>query len=143
MDFDAFNTAMENGTTDIVKLWMRWMILIFLLSLLFVARYKAARWAFLAIIATAICGGGVWALSQSVHLLGIAHLFVWAPLAAYIWISTLSPQARAKADSSTRINKSSLYHKVYMLWAVLIFLTIIISLVFDVRDIFLVATGAK
>ena len=142
MDINEIYTAMEGETTEAVKLWMRWMIAIFFLSLVFVKRYKAARWTFLAIFATIICAAITWALSKSVHLFGIPHLIVWTPLAIYIWKQVLSPRARTAAVPAN-VNDSGLYHKAFMLWAVLIFITILISLAFDVRDVYLVAIGVK
>ena len=142
MDINEIYATMSAETTYVVKLWMRWMVSIFLLSLVFLKRYKAARWTFIAIIATMICAVITWKLSKNVHLFGIPHLIVWTPLAVYLWKQTLSPRARAAATPDN-INKDGLYHKAFMLWAVLIFVTILISLVFDVRDTYLVAIGVK
>ena len=142
MDMNEIYATMSAETTYAVKLWMRWMMFIFILSLAFVKGYKTARWAFLAIIATIICGAITWALSKNVHLFGIPHLIVWTPLAIYIWKHTLSPRARA-AVPPANVNTSGLYHKAFMFWATLLFITILISLVFDVRDVYLVATGVK
>ena len=143
MDFQELNTAVAGEITDVVRYWMRWMMFIFILSLAFVKRYKAARWTFISIIGTVICGVIIWILSKSIHLIGIAHLIVWTPLAIYFWKTTLSPRAESTSAAAQNINKQGLYHKSYMLWSVLIFVTILISLVFDVRDVFLVATGVK
>ncbi len=122
--------AMEVGTSGAVKLWMNWMGLIFIAALLFVRKHKAARWALLTMVATIICVSVIWFQTQNIHLFGIAHLLFWAPLALYLWNVVLS-----KTD-----NKE---HKLFYVWAVLLFATIIISLIFDVRDIYLVMTGGR
>jgi len=79
-----------------------------------------------------------WAITKNIHLFGIPHLIVWTPLAIYLWKSTLSPAARAATPLI-----SGAYSKAHLVWVALLFVTIIISLVFDVRDVFLVMTGAK
>lgn len=135
---DAFNAAMEAGTSDAVKHWMNWMSLVFLASLIFVWKFKAARVTLIALIFTMIGAVIVWSLTKNVHLLGIVHLVVWLPLAVYLWKTTLSPSARLSAG-----RPKTAYTRAHMLWVILLFATIIISLLFDVRDIFLVLTGAK
>ena len=143
MDILAILNAMESETTFVVKLWMGWMAFIFLLSIVFIPRYKAARWALAAISATGIGILITWALTHSVHLFAIGHLIFWTPLAVYMWKTTLSPRARAASPEAAAPKAGGLYQKSFMLWATLLVLTIIISLVFDVRDIYLVATGVK
>ena len=138
MDFDALMNMMQAETTQNVKYWMRWMIFIFLASLLFFTRFKTARWATAAIVATMILAVLTWLITKNVHLFGIPHLIVWTPLAFYLWKTALSPAARANAPSPL-----SLYGKAHLIWAALLFITILISLPFDLRDIYLVAIGAK
>lgn len=130
---DAMSAAMEAGTSDAVKLWMNWMMLVFAASLIFVWKFKPARWVLAAFIATGFVGFGIWSLTQNIHLLGIAHLLLWLPLAVYLWKGVLSGTAKPAWAS----------HKIFFFWVLLVFVTIMISLVFDVRDIFLVMTGAK
>ena len=135
---EAFNAAMEAGTSDAVKLWMNWMSIVFLASLIFVWKFKAARAVFLVLVLTMIGAVIVWSLTKNVHLLGIVHLVVWLPLGIYLWKSTLSAGARSTASGSR-----TLYSRAFLIWVALVFATIVISLVFDVRDIFLVLTGGK
>jgi len=130
---EAFNAAMEAGTSDIVKLWMNWMTIVFVASILFVWKHVQARWVFAALIATGIGAFIVWSTTQNVHLLGIVHLVVWLPLAIYLWKSTLSAPAR----------RDTLKFRIFFSWICLLFATIVISLLFDVRDIYLVLTGIK
>lgn len=138
MDFDAINSMMQSETSQATKIWMNWMMIMFLSSLLFVFKFKPARWAVATILGTFVLAAIVWTLTQNVHLFAIPHLILWTPLAIYLWKSTLSPTARAKTYPP-----QSLYAKAHLLWAALLFTTILISLVFDVRDVYLVMTGGK
>lgn len=133
---EEINAALKAGTSPGVQLWMNWMGIIFLLSLIFVWKFKPARWAFAAIVGTGILVSIIWSMTQNVHLFGVAHLILWTPLAIYLWKQVLSSDARAGADAG-------LYSFAHFIWAALLFLTIVISLVFDVRDVVLVLTGAK
>lgn len=135
---EAFEAAMQAGTSDVVMLWMNWMSIVFLACLFFVWKFKAARAVFVAIVLTMIGAMIVWTLTKNVHLLGIVHLVVWLPLGIYLWKTTLSGIAR-----STASGPKTVYSRTFLIWTALIFATIVISLVFDVRDIFLVLTGAK
>lgn len=130
---EELNTAMQAGTSQAVQIWMNWMLAVFAASLLFVWRHKPARAVLLAFVLTAITGYIIWLTTRNIHLLGIAHLLIWIPLALFLWKKVLSRKAR----------RDSKRHKIFFLWASLVFATIIISLVFDFRDIFLVLTGGK
>lgn len=138
MDFDAVNAAMSAETNGATKIWMNWMMVMFLSSLVFIAKFKTARWAIATILGTFLLAAIVWRLTHNVHLFAIPHIILWPWLALYLWRSTLSRRAKM-------INPypDNLYSKAHMLWASLLFATIIISLVFDVRDVFLVMTGGK
>lgn len=127
------NAAMETGTTALVKVWMNWMGLIFMASIFFVWKHWPARIAFLALIATGFAVINIWSQTKNVHLFGVAHILIWGPLAVYLWSQVISSKSRAAAQT----------HKLYFIWAVLLFLTIVISLIFDVRDIYLVMKDLK
>ena len=133
-----FNNAMMAGTSPEVQIWMNWMGLVFMASIIFIWKYKPARAVLAALIATMVGAIIVWVTLKNVHLLGIIHLIVWLPLAIYLWKTVLSNPAKANLADSP-----SLYDRAFFIWAGLVFATIIISLVFDIRDIFLVLTGAK
>ena len=138
MDLDVMREMMAAETSAIVRLWMNWMMLIFISSLAFVAKFKAARWTFLAIIGTIVLALITWTVTKNIHLFGIPHLLIWIPLAVYLWRSTLSPTARLNMPPI-----KGAYSKAHMVWVSLLFITILISLVFDVRDVALVANGTK
>ena len=138
MDFETLTTTMQAETSQVVKYWMRWMMAIFFISIAFIPKFKTARWTFLTIIGTIVLAIITWRVTKNVHLFGIPHLILWTPLAFYLWKTTLSAKARANRPSN-----NSLYSKAHMVWVVLIFVTILICLPFDIRDIYLVAMGIK
>lgn len=122
--------AIEAGSTPAVALWINWMGLVFILSILFVWKYKPARFVLAAILLTGPLGYLIWALTDKIHLIGISHLLIWTPLLVYLYLKEIkSPEFKVQS--------------VYGIWILLLSATIVVSLVFDVRDVFLVLTGAK
>ena len=136
-------TAMQLQTTPLVQLWMKWMIFIFLLAFIFVKNHAQAQRALLALIGTAFGGYILWTMTENVHLLGIVHVIIWLPLAVYLWISTLSKSARNHDGKADIDQYYSIKYKAFFYWVCLLFGTIVICLVFDLRDIMLVMTGQK
>ena len=113
-----------------VQYWMNWMMLIFAASLIFVWKKKAARFALLAFLLTMPVGMVVFFLSGTVHLLGISHLILWAPLLYYLFKVETQRECFA-------------FKSFYGVWVALLMLTIAISLIFDLRDLILVMMGSK
>lgn len=113
-----------------VELWINWMMIIFFSSLLFVWKNREARWALGAIVLTMPTAMLIFKLWGNVHLFSLAHLLWWSPLLVYLIRSFLS-QGKFKKWGPLRI------------WHHLLCATIMISLVFDVRDVYLVLTGVK
>ena len=124
---DAMMTQMET-VPKAVQYWMNWMLIIFFASLAFVYKYKAARYVLGAFLLTIPIGFLLFHLTGNIHLLGIAHVFVWAPLLAFLYKSEFKSGA---------VNLKS----VYGIWLQLLSATIVISLLFDIRDIVLVLMG--
>ena len=122
--------AINAETTPIVQVWMNWMALIFLCSILFVWKHVPARIVLAAFIIGAVVAYGVFQINSNPHLLGISHLLVWVPLAIYLYFKVVRSEAFRLASP-------------YGIWIVLLLLTIAISAVFDVRDIILLAMGQK
>jgi len=135
---EGMQAALDAGMTPAVKIWVNWMMIVFFASIIFIWKYWTARWALIAILITLPIGVLIFQQTQNIHLIGIAHIIAWLPLAVYIWKTTLSKTAKASAPDNP-----SLYHRAFFFWACLLFATIVISLLFDVRDIFLVLTGGK
>ena len=109
---------------DIVQIWMRWLNIIFLLGVLFVKNHNVARWALIAFFASFPVGFLVYYFTRDINLMGVPHVLFWAPLLFYIIFKEL---------------KFLQFNRIYFydIWVVLLSLTIIISLFFDVRSIYL------
>lgn len=131
--FSAINKAMGEETTTLVQLWMGWMGFIFLVSVFFAWRYNPARLVFVAMLGTMAAVLYIWSLTKNVHLFGVAHILIWFPLALLLWDSVLSKKSRARYQD----------HQPFFIWIVLVCLTIIVSLMFDARDIYLVMHDSK
>ena len=127
---EELDAAMKAGTSQAVQYWMNWMLVVFASSLFFVWKHKPARLVLAAFILTMPIGFAIWIMTKNVHLLGIAHLFIWLPLLVYLYIKVIKTQ---------EFKLKSLYG----VWVTLLSSTILVSLVFDVRDLFLVLTGSK
>jgi hypothetical protein len=113
-----------------VQYWMNWMIFIFLVSVVFVWKFKAARYVFASLILTMPVGMWVFYVTQNAHLLGIAHLIIWAPLLFAL------VKYEIKQDDFR-------FASIYGVWLSLVMITISVSLVFDIRDIAMIGLGYK
>ena len=129
---EELNTAIEAGTSDGVKLWRNWMGVIFYPSILFVWKSWAARFALISFLLTMVFGIGIWMMTKNIHLLGLPHLVLWIPLAVFVFRRVLTH------STATSGNYSGFLALAHYGWAALLFATIAISLVFDVRDVALV-----
>lgn len=127
---EEMEAAINAGTSDAVKIWMNWMIIIFLASLIFVYKQVSARFIFGALVLTLPIAIFIFNQTQNIHLLGIAHIIVWLPLAIYL----------IKVEVVGKIEKLITPYGIYL---ILLLATIMTSLVFDVRDITLVMLGIK
>lgn len=124
---------METETTTIVKVWMNWMALVLFASVVFMWKHKPARFVFVAMLATLAVVLYIWHLSKNVHLFGVAHILIWFPLAIYLSAEVLSKKGR-------EFNRP---RKAFFTWICLLVATIITSLIFDIRDIYMVIMGTK
>lgn len=127
---EEMNSAILAATTPIVQIWMNWMMIIFLASVFFVWNHKSARFILAALFLSAPIALFIFKTTNNVHLIGITHLLVWIPLIVYLYFSEIK-------DKLTQLKS------IYGVYLVLFLSTILISLVFDVRDITLVAMGLK
>lgn len=113
-----------------VNMWMNWMALVFMASLVFVKNHKGARYALAAFALTLPIAFLTFYLTRNVHLFSVPHFLVWIPLLVYFCM---------KED----LLKKPYFKDAYSIWLVLVSVTISVSLIFDVRDVYLVITGAK
>jgi hypothetical protein len=115
-----------------VQWWMNWMMLIFAASIVFVWKHKEARWTLGALVLSMPTAMAVFALWGTVHLFGIVHWLLWAPLAAY-----LVQRWRHSGEE-----KFATWGP-FRVWVSALLATIFVSLAFDARDIVLVLNGTK
>ena len=127
---EEMGIAVNAVTSDSVKIWMNWMMLIFILSLLFIYKHVSARYIFGAFVLTIPLALWIFNLTKSPHLIGIAHIIAWLPLAIYL--------IRVEIIGKTEKLKS-----IYGVYLTLIIATIFISLFFDIRDSILIGLGMK
>jgi hypothetical protein len=73
-----------------VRLWMNWMLLIFLSSAFFVQSHSEARWALAAYLLSMPVGLVLFWRIRNIHSLGLPQLLVWSPLLVYL-VCTASP----------------------------------------------------
>lgn len=122
--------AIEATTSPAVQLWMGWMSLLFVSSLLFVWKKTGARYALLASLLGAICGVVIFMLTSEPWLLGISHILFWLPLLGILYhIDISNPEFSWKTP--------------YGIWLALLIPTIVISLLFDFRDVAMVLMGRR
>ena len=122
--------AIQEATTPAVRIWLSWLMIIFLSSIIFVWKYKSARIVLASFILTLPIAILVFSISNSAHLIGIAHIIVWGPLAFYLINSDLRRSSFQRRSP-------------YGIWIILLLGTIAVSIVFDVRDITLVLLEMK
>jgi len=127
---EEMEIAILAATTPEVQIWMNWMMAIFMTSLIFVWKYKSARIVFAAFVLTVPIAMVVSNISKSAHLIGIAHIILWGPLAYYLIKKVV-------------LNPSFEKISFFGVWVYLLLATISISIVFDIRDITLVFMGLK
>lgn len=127
---EEMNAAMEAAMTPAVKLWVNWMGIISLASIIFVWKHKPARFVLLSLFLIFPLVFVIFKLTHTVHLVGIAHIVFWGPLAFYLIKHVIR-------------NDDFKLKTPYGIWISLFTLTIVISLVFDVRDVILVMLGLK
>lgn len=113
-----------------VQIWMNWMMVIFLAAIFFVWKHRGARWALLSMLLSMPLAMLVFHLSNTVHLLGIVHLLLWTPLLVYLLLIDIKSEAFK-------------FKSPYGVWVILLMTTIVVSLLFDIRDLILVALGQK
>jgi hypothetical protein len=127
---EEMEAAINASTSDVTKIWMDWMMIIFLSSLIFVYRHLSARFIFASLILSLPIAIWIFETTKSPHLIGAAHIVVWLPLAIYL----------LKTEIISKIEKLKSPYGIYL---VLLLTTIIISLFFDIRDAILIALGMK
>ena len=101
-----------------VQIWVYYLTLINLASIFFVKRIEP-RWVFVAFLFAATSMMVLFALQGFTRLLGLGHIIFWTPLILYLW---------GRRGDIYLTRPSGIYLH-------LVFLTIVISLVFDYVDL--------
>ena len=127
---EEMETAINAATSDITKIWMDWMMIIFLSSLIFVYKHLSARFIFASLILSLPIAIWIFETTKSPHLIGIAHIVVWLPLSIYLVKTEI-------------IGKTERLKSPYGIYLILLLSTIVISLFFDIRDAILIALEMK
>ena len=107
-----------------VQWWMRWFNALFLLAGVLAIWHVPARWALIAHLLCFPTGFMVYRYTRDVHLMGLPHLVFWTPLLVYLPTVIIRDPGLSIASSIG-------------IWILLLVPTIAISLVFDVRAMFL------
>jgi len=103
-----------------VQLWLLFMGVVLALSIPFAAKCAEARWALLVMALSAPAMITLHHMVGYVRLLGIVHVVLWTPFVIYLW--GRRAQWRVRDSLSGK-------------WIVLLFSTMIVSLVFDYADV--------
>ena len=127
---EEMTQAIDAVTSPAVKMWMNWMLAVFAASILFVWKYPPARFALVAFVLSALLGLLIFKITKEPYLLGISHIILWGPLAIYIYKTVV----RAKEFE---------FKSIYGIWIILLLSTIVISLIFDVKDVISVMIGIR
>jgi hypothetical protein len=127
---EEMEAAISAATSDMTKVWMDWMMLIFLFALVFVYKHLSARFIFASLILTMPIAIWIFEATKSPHLIGVAHIVVWLPLSIYLVKTEI-------------IGKTEKLKSPYGIYLVLLLMTIVISLFFDIRDAILIALDMK
>lgn len=127
---EEMTQAINAVTSPAVQIWMNWMLFIFVVSILFVWKHVAARLALLAFVLSAVLGLVIFNYTKQPHLIGVSHLILWTPLAIYL-VAKVIKAKNFKARSP------------YGIWVLLLVATIVVSLVFDIKDVAMVLMGKR
>jgi len=105
---EEMTAAVNAATTPAVQMWMNWMLAIFALSIIFVWKYKGARWVLLAFVLSIPAGYLLFLATKDPWLLGAVHFIFWLPLAVHLLVVELKrPEVRIAS--------------IYGVWLVLLF----------------------
>jgi hypothetical protein len=127
---EEMTAAINAATGPAVKMWINWMLAVFAISIIFVWKYKGARWVLLAFLLSMPAAYFLFQATKDPWLLGLIHFVLWMPLGIHLIVVELK---------RTEVRIASIYG----VWLVLLLATIAISLVFDFRDVYQVLTGSR
>ncbi len=118
-----------------VQAWVSWMVGVFMVAVFFL-RYVEARWILFTFLCTMVLATVFFAIWRTVHMIALAHLICWPPLLFYLLKSGNLKMTALTENAQSGLNP-------LRLWLFALTLTILVSLPFDLRDVFMVCTGQK
>ena len=122
--------AVQAQTTPLVRAWLNFMPLVLVVGGgVFMFSHTTALLVFLSAIASLVGAIFLFGKFQNIYVLGAAHIPLWAPLVAYIVATEFAPGAD--------------FSEPYTLWLTAASLVMVVSLVFDVRDLHLVLSAGR
>ena len=122
--------AVQAETTPAVRAWLNFMTLVLVVGgAVFMFSHTTALMVFLSAIASLVAAIFLFGLFQNIYVLGATHIPLWGPLVAYI----LATEFAGGAD----------FTQPYIVWLATASLVMVISLIFDLRDLYLVLTAGR
>lgn len=123
--------AVQAEASKPVMVWLNYMGLLLLIgSAVFMFGNTSALIVFAATIISGISAFVLFQIYPNIYVVGIPQLIFWSPPLIYIFATEFAGGA---ADFS----------RPFIIWLTIASLTILVSLVFDVRDLYLVATRGR
>ncbi len=121
--------AVQAETTALVRAWLNFMTLVLVVGgAVFMFNHTSALLVFLSAIASLVAAIFLFRKFQNIYVLGATHIPLWGPLVGYILI--------------TQLTGGDDFSQPYTIWLATAALVMLVSLVFDIRDLYLVlATG--
>ena len=122
--------AVQAETTPLVQAWLNFMTLVLVVGGgVFMFSHTTALLVFLSAIASLIAAIFLFGRFKNIYVLGVTHIPLWGPLVAYIFATEFA----GGADFS----------QIYTIWLAVASLVMVTSLIFDVRDLYLVLTSGR
>lgn len=122
--------AVKAETTPAVRAWLNFMTLVLVVvGAMFMFNHTPALLVFLSAIASLFAAIFLFGMFNNIYVLGATHIPLWGPLVAYI----LATEFAGGADFS----------QPYTIWLATASQVMVISLIFDVRDLYLVLTAGR
>lgn len=122
--------AVQAQTTPLVRAWLNFMTLVLVVGgALFMFSHTTALLVFLSALASLVGAIFLFGKFQNIYVLGATHIPLWGPLVTYIVATEFAPGAD--------------FSEAYTLWLTAATLVMAVSLVFDMRDLYLVLTAGR
>lgn len=123
--------AVQSQISTPVMIWANFMGLVLVAgSAIFMFSHGAALLVFAATMAAFVIAFALYQFRPNIYVIGIPQLFLWTPLVAYLYRTEFAGGA---ADFS----------QWFAIWLGVALATMVISILFDVRDLYLVITQGR